>query len=230
MSIILDLIIVGIVVTFIYFGIKNGLVRTTVELLGLIAIIILGSKIADFLADCIFNAFIVDSIADRVNNIFENSGDSGLTTAINDFFDGLPVVMSGSLASHNVTAESLSEAFISDNIEFVTESVVSLLKPPIVAFISLVLAAIIFMVGAFLVKWLSKLCDKLVSMIPLVSEMNKILGATVGGLKGLAISIGFVWLLAAIIGVTANGFVGVTPEVIDKTYIFRLINIINPIL
>ncbi len=216
----LDVVIVAIVVLFTIRGLKSGFVKTTVELVGWVAVVLSTSFLANAVSEWVFDQFISNSIKNSVEQSLIQSGQKGVA----QFFDGLPNFVTNILSAYNVTASSVD---LSGGAQEISASVSNQLKQPIISFVGLIFTVIIFVLGIILVRVLARVCHTVVCRIPIVSGLNRTLGLVSGFAKGVAISVLVVWLLSGLVLMMGN-FLGINYTMLSKTYMFNFINQINP--
>ncbi len=220
MFLLLDIVIVAIVIYFTIRGLKSGFVKTAIELLGWIVVVLSASLLADAVSGWFYDEFISNSIVSSVEQSLTRSGQKG----VGEFFANLPSFVTNILTQYNVSAESVD---LSGGAQDIAASVADQLRQPIISFVGLVFTVIIFVLGIILVRVIANVCHSVVCRIPIISGFNRALGVLSGFAKGVAISIIVVWLLSGLVLMMGN-FLGIDYAIISKTYIFKFINQINP--
>lgn len=91
--------------------------------------------------------------------------------------------------------------------------------------VSIVLLAILCIV----VKIVAKIINGIFSF-SIVGRINRLLGGILGAIKGISFSIAFCFILYLILSFSKNGFLFFTPEVIEKSYVFKFFMGFTPFL
>lgn len=222
MLLVLDIAIVAIIILFTIRGYTSGFVKTAVELLGWIAVVLMASFLANTISSWIYDGLISNSLKSSVEQYISQSGQQG----VDEFFNGLPEYLKNVLSAYNINAQSIN---LSDGAADVSVIVASQLRQPIISIISFFLTVIIFVLGIILVKVLANLCHSVVTRIPIVSGLNRVLGLAAGFVKGAVISLVVVWIISFMV-LFAGEFLGLSYEGLSQTYVFNLFNQINPLI
>jgi len=220
LPIVLDIIAVAIVVLFAIIGYNAGFVKTIIELIGWIAVLLFASVLANQISGFIFDCFISEPIIKSVEKSVAEFGANG----VNEYFNGLPDLIQRLLNAYGINAESVGATIDSNQIAV---AIVEQIKMPIVSLISFIFNVIIFVLGIILVRLLARVCNSVVSRIPLVSGLNRTLGFVSGVAKGFVITAVFCWIFSFFILFT-GGFLGVTYETVCDTQLIRFLNEMNP--
>jgi len=221
LAIILDVVVIAIIVMFAMIGYKSGFVKTAIELLGWIAVLLFASVVANQVSALIFDNLLVDPIKKSIIDFVTESGKNG----IDNFFDGLPEYLTNILNVYNINAQSIN---ITDGAKDISASIIEHLRTPIISLISFLLNLAIFILGIILVKTLAKVCNSVVSKIPIVANLNRLLGFVSGMAKGFVITIVLTWIFSFIL-LFSGGFFGITYDTLGDTYLLKLFNELNPL-
>ena len=222
MAIVLDVIVIAIVVLFAMIGYKSGFVKTLIELIGWVAVLLFATALANKISTFIFDSFISSIIHNAIDDSITEFGHNG----VKEFFNKMPEYLRNLLNAYGVSFESVSESIGIDN---VSSALVEQLKTPIVSLISFLLNVIIFVLGIILVRVLARVCNSVVSRIPLVSTINRALGFVSGVAKGFVISIVICWIFVFVVMFSGDAF-GITGETINDTQLIRYLNELNPLI
>ncbi len=216
---IFDLAIVAIVAIYAFLSAKKGFVRTLVEIVGFIIIILLANKFSPILADYTYNKFIEPAVVGSLQDIQLDDGtiklpENILPDFVNKFL--------GEDFSISNLEEMIAENF-SDSLDAaITSACDTVIKPIVTDVLNLLISVVITMILLFVVKILAGLFNKLLGNF-ILGKTNKILGAVLGMIKGVAIAIIVCSIISAIVGLTKNGIWIFNQSNIDKTIIFKLL-------
>ena len=216
-SIVLDLIVLAIIAVFALISAKRGFVRTLIEIVGFVLVLLLANSVSTPLADFTYDKAVEPSIIKSVEN-FEIQNSAG---ALDEMV--LPEFITTVIGQETITD---FQTKINENINngidtAVTTASQNVIKPLVTSFLSMFFVVVITIVLLFIVNLLAKLINKLFSF-SVVGKLNRSLGAVLGGIKGIIISIVFCTLVALIVSLTENGFLIFTKDAIENTFLFKL--------
>lgn len=220
MPIVLDIIAVAIVVLFAIIGYNSGFVKTIIELIGWIAVLLFASVLANQISGFVFDCFLSKPIITSIEEYIAEFGGNG----VNEYFNNLPDLIQKLLGAYGINADKIGTAIESNQIAV---SIVEQIRVPIVSLISFVFNVIIFVLGIILVRLLARVCNSVITRIPLVSGLNRTLGFVSGVAKGFVITAVACWMFSFIILFT-GGFLGITYETICETQLIMFLNEMNP--
>ena len=217
-SIVLDLIVLVIIAVFALISAKRGFVRTLIEIVGFVLVILLANSVSTPLADYTYDKAIEPTIIKSVEGLeIQNNISSMEANALPDFVAAI------------VGQETITDFQnqINENINSGIDTAIStasqnVIKPITTGILSMLFVVIISIVLLFVVNILAKLINKLFSF-SVVGKVNRTLGAVLGGIKGVIIAIVFCTLVALIVSIIENGFLIFTQEAINNTLIFKLL-------
>lgn len=224
MWILLDLIVIAIVVIFAMISAKKGFVRTLVEVVGFIAVILLANNVSPALSETTYNKFIEPAVVEKATeslgelNVLEMS-----EVQINQ--ESLPTFVY-KILGEDFSLENFQNtinANLSDGLESaMMEASQTVIKPVITEILKVVYMVLIVVVLLVAVKFLAKLLNKLFSF-SFVGKANRTLGAVLGTIKGIAIAVIICSIIGLIVPLTENGFLIFTSSAIESTVLFKLL-------
>ncbi len=227
MSIILDLIIVGIIAVAVIIAANKGFVKSVVQIAGFVLAIVLSfmfsQPIAQFAYDKIVEppvaAIIEETVDERLNETGENIS--------NAVWDVLPEYVKNNSERLGLDRPSLEEnlsASSAETGEAIAATVCDTVVEPIaVSFIKVIATLVLFIVLSILSRFLAKFLNGIFSF-SIIGKANKLLGGVLGLVNGLIYAIIFILLTTFIISVS-GGFLFFTNEAVADTFIFK--NILN---
>ena len=220
---ILDIIIVAFVLLFTVIGLKRGIAKTLFGIICIAAAGILAYIAGKYLAEYVYNTFILKSINESIKASFElDPISSGRISE--GVFDSIPGVLTGLLGSIGITQQGFATSIKSAS--QITEKAVlaavdDVISPMLITFMSIgfiILLYIIFWLILKLVvgKKLLKLFE-----LPVIRWLNALLG----GILGLGEGVLLVFLAAIVIRLAAYFSTGtvIPKEMIDSSYLFKSI-------
>lgn len=227
MSIILDLIVLAIIVLAIIISACKGFVRTLIEIVGFIAVLILATTASKPLANFTYDKFIEPNVVSAVSDSVASTG-AGMTSKvstvqIDNAVEKMPEAVKNLIGTETVEkfTSTLNENVQSGAQTAAEQASQNVIKPLVANILSLLYAFVIFTILIFVVMILAKVLNKAVSF-SIMDKINRILGGCVGAAKGIIVSILFCSVIAAVIALLPNGFWFFTAENIEATVLFKV--------
>ncbi len=228
----IDLAIVLIAVFIIWRSARRGFVRTVIELVGYILAAMISFSLAGIIAQSVYDKSIRPEIIETVEqNISEGANLSEIQTAMQDVMDELPGFITLFSGSNGLSADALSQEMddtISGGVHTAAVSVADQIVQPIaVSGIKAILGSILFTVLMIGVRFISRTLNRLINF-SFLRPINKLLGGLVGVLKAVLILFCAVTIIALLRTYISGADEIFSPQVIDKTYLFKLLYNANP--
>lgn len=224
MWIVLDLIVIAIIAVFALISAKRGFVRTLIEVVGFIAVILLANNVSPMLSETTYNKFIEPAIVEKVTESFGESdllNLSEIKITEKDIPSFVYKILGDDFSLENFQAtinENLGEGI--ENAMY--EASQTVIKPVITEILNVIFMILIIVVLFVVVKFLAKLLNKLFSF-SFVGKANKTLGAILGAVKGIAIAVIFCSIVGLIVPLTESGLLIFTQSAINSTILFKLL-------
>lgn len=220
MSFVLDLIVLAIIAVFALLSAKKGFVRTIIEIVGFVLVILLANNLSPQISDYTYDKLVEPAIVSSVENMQVGENITNLSV------DNMPSFV-GKILGSNFDISGF-ESIINENINngvksAVTSASQTVVKPIVTGIFDLVFTLIITVILLAVVNIVAKLVNKLFSF-SLVGKANKILGAILGIIKGVAISAIICTIISLIVPLTKEGFLIFTQSNIDSSLIFKLLS------
>lgn len=225
MWIILDLIIVAFITVIALISAKKGFVRTIVEIVGFIAVILMANNVSPMLSNATYDKFIQPAIVNSIEEIkVEDQIGESFGNEISK--ENIPKFVN-TLLGDNFKIEDFT-ASINENInnginEAVVEASQTVIKPLVTQVLTLIYTLVIVVVFMVIVKFLAKLLNKLFSF-SLVGKVNKTLGAVLGAIKGIALAVIICSVITLVVSLTPNGIGFLNATTLESTIIFKLLS------
>ena len=227
MAIILDIILVALVVIFILDGFKRGAVRSLVDILGYVVVLIVTLWLSAFIADLIFNSFIKPPLIANVNESLVNTAQQDASSKASSLFASLPGFVSNTLKFYGVSEDSIGLA-VQLSSENAAEEFVEYISPIFISLLKTVGFSVLFVLLMSVFKVFSRTLVRIFRW-PLLRQINELLGAVCGALK-CAILILVVCLILRIMIPTMDNVPKIfSQDTIDSTIIFKNIYYNNPL-
>lgn len=231
MAILYDVALILILAIIIFLGYKRGFIRTVVSLVGYVVSAVLAFLVSQPIANFIFDAFFrnsaIDMISAEVNKI--SAGQTVpqlLDTAIAAIPEKITALASGYVNIDEVKQTILASAPTAGDLSV---TVVDQVIGPIATLVmQTAIFFVLFLVFCIVVKLITRAL-KIVDKLPVVGQANAVLGLLVGIVQAVVFLFLFTCVIALIVQLSGNQLEYINQDVIDKTYIFRLLYEINPL-
>lgn len=215
-----DIIIAVIIVIFIIIGVKCGIGKTVLGIIGLFVTYGVANGLSNWLSQMIYNSFLEQTVVENVNSymssygldyLFENS-----FSALPDWIRWLVSIFGGSSES---VAKYVSQANYAQS--SATDMITQTLETMTVSAIRIVLMIVLFILIYIIVRKLIKLALKAFK-IPVLKQVNGFLGGVLGAFNGVLCVWIFVNVLCIIEQITAND---ITSNELINGFLFRFFSL-----
>ena len=226
MSIILDIIIVLIVLLCIILSAKRGFVRTLVSVVGFVLAIFLAFTLSAPIASSVSQKYIKPAIEEKTLSILSNATGNTVSENAENIWNGLPDFVVNAAASAGLTEDNLGKTLSQSEARtaeaLATEITDEFFLPIAENLVKTILTFVLFVILIVLVSLLARVLNKLFSGF-IFGKFNRLLGGVLGAVKGAVFAVGFCLLISSLVGLCENGFLSITKETIDSTYILSKI-------
>ena len=230
--IIVDICIILIAVFIIYRAAKRGFVRTALELLSYVLAAVLAVSISTSIAQSVFEKKVRPTVVANIeNNLKIKTGTGNTQDLVVSAWQQIPSPVRSIIEVSGFDIHNFSKG-VDKSVDNTAHNAAvtitdDILKPIIVSALKLLLLIVLFIILLILFKLLAKLLNSICN-IPLLKPINKVLG----GILGFAKAVVIIYLVVAIISIAlplSNNKLGFfTPELIEKTFIFKSLYKFNP--
>lgn len=186
-----DIIIISIVVIFAIIGFSRGIAKTLLNFAGLILSAICAFYLSKALAQFIYDTFLQQTI---IANIEQMILDKGTEYALTNSLDAVPqwisAVISFTVGLFGITFNEYEQNMVVVNniTGSIANSIEGALSSVIVTVLTVILVIVLFIILFLIVKRLIKLINR-VFRIPVIKQLNQLLGLLLGAGEGIV----FVW-------------------------------------
>lgn len=223
MNFVLDILIVAIVLICILISAKKGFVRTLVSAVGFVVAIVLAVSLSTPISSSICKEYIKPAVEEKTASILSNSAGNSINEAAGTIWEELPDFVVGAAASQGITEESLGQSILESTANtaqgLATDITDKLFMPIVENLLKGIVTFVLFLILMVVVSLLSRILNKLFSGA-VFGKFNRALGGVLGAVKGLVFACVFCLLISVFVGFSENGFLSITQETIDSTYIF----------
>lgn len=219
----IDIIIVLVLLFFIWSSARRGFVRTIIDIVGYILAMFVAFSISGTIANAAYDNFVKPSMSNAIEERL--SQDSGKTAeqVISDAFDNMPSVITKAAENFGITKESTIDKYsgaIQNNTASAAEAITDYVAGPVIISIFTGVALLIILITLMcIVRVIARAANGVISKIPIVGWLNKVLGAVMGVIKGGLIVILLCVVLTIILNLMQNG-----ADIISQSYILNFVN------
>ena len=184
-----DIIIVAVIVLFALIGVKRGIAKTILNLAGLVITAISAYYLSSFLSQFIYDSFLKQTVITNIQQIIEQNG---IDYALNNCLEAVPQWINGILSFFaGIFGVSLdefeSQLIIPSDISSSTSQVVeSAVAPVVTSVLSIIFVIVLFIIIFIIVKKLIRLALGVFN-IPVIKQINQLLGGIFGLAEGLLV-------------------------------------------
>lgn len=184
-----DIIIVAVIVLFAIIGVKRGIAKTILNLAGLVLTAISAYYLSSFLSQFIYDSFLKQTVITNIQQIIEQNG---IDYALNNCLEAVPQWINGILSFFaGIFGVSLdefeSQLIIPSDISSSTSQVVeSAVAPVVTSVLSIIFVIVLFIMIFIIVKKLIRLASGVFN-IPVIKQINQLLGGIFGLAEGLLV-------------------------------------------
>jgi uncharacterized membrane protein required for colicin V production len=226
MSILADVTMLAIILLCVFLGFHRGFIKSFVEFIGyfvaMFAAILLSNAISVF----IYNTILRDMLIKKISTAISTSAALPAEQKVQTILQALPGFVTNSMGSHGVTSASLGKA-VSNSAASAAPQVADMISPVIIGLTKIIVTVLLFVLLLLAVRFLAKALNT-VFKLPVLHQLNSLLGGVFGLLKGIII----VLLLCAVVQVTIpmmkekdSRFV---QQTVNSSYIFKTVYQNNP--
>lgn len=215
-----DTIIAAIIVIFIIIGVRRGIAKSVLGIIGVFVTYGVANGLSNWLSQIIYHSFLEQTVAENVNNYM---GSYGLDYLLENSFSALPEWIRWLVSIFGGSSESVAKYVSQANYaqSSVTDMITQTLETMTVSAIKIVLMIVLFILISIIVRKLIKLALK-VCKVPVLKQVNGLLGGVLGALNGVLCVWIFVNIFCIIEQITANN---ITSNELIYGYLFRLLSL-----
>lgn len=222
MFIILDLILVGIFALLVFLAFRKGFLKTVLDIVAVILAIVLASALSTPIAQGCYDNFVEDIIINTVkDNVDKTNFDATIAAEeVAEAFEELPPTIVDLADAVGVNFDKLIREADFEDVDVddsVTQLVRKIAEPIAVKIMSaafLVILAIILMLAFKIVVII--ICKA--TNLPVIGSADKLLGAILGGIKGIV----FVGVIAIILEALFSHDNGTMGDMVNESIIIGL--------
>lgn len=221
---IVDIILIAVLIGCIIDGRRKGFAKMVLSVIATVVAFVVAKEYAQPVAAWINDSFVHQSIVNSISNAISESVGSGAAAIANALPDYIVRAAEAvGLTAQGITAELGSNVTAVQAAEQICNAVEGVFVIPA---IEIVAFFIIFAIGSAILRFVASLING-VFKLPLIKSVNKLLGAVLGGVKGI--------IAVLVIGIVLWSVSSIAPEtqfasaVEDSTIIKTALEVLNAI-
>ncbi len=228
MSLVIDILILAIILVAVVVGCKKGFIKISVTAVGIVLSFIVAFAFSATVSNYFYDAILKDKMVSVVSNALEEQGNIAIDSAVDNLFSSNKMILKMSNIC-DVSADDIKLEISGDSSEIATVSQYiegEVIRPTLTFMLRVVFVILLFIILSILFNLLSKLLSKTFSLT-VAKKADPIVGGILGLFMGLILAFIFCILIDTAISLFPNGFIGISAETRDNSYLFRLINYIS---
>lgn len=192
MSIILDIILIAVLVLFVVLAAKKGFAKSLLELIAVVLALFLAYQLSPAVSNGIYDTAVKDNAIEYMEKQFEEIDSSSSVKQAEVTLEAIPDFILSLASSAGIDTAGISKSVATElsgkfNPQDAAEKLEEKAVRPIVTgvlniMIFLLLAVVLIIVLKILAGFIAKIFN-----VPFVGTLNKILGAVLGTIKGVAV-------------------------------------------
>ena len=235
MNYILDIVLIGMLLYFIFESARKGFVRDLIEVVGYFASIYAASLISKRLAPICYEKLFQHSITKAVeSHLTASASSSSAVQQISSYFSSLPKSVEGMANSIGINFSDIISKLGSAEKETGAKLAESIAKNVIGPVVTNICAIVIFFIALSLLLVLVRFVARAIGSmfnIPVIGGFNRFFGGVLGAVKGI-ITLFLICAILALLAslLKANSDTSSFLKAIQSSGIVNLVNRHNPIL
>lgn len=232
MTYILDGAVILIFILAIIIGSHRGFMKSIVQLIGCVLAVLLANMLSPLVAGGLFDTFASDQLQNTLSSSMATVEPESVTEGIGKVLDKLPQPVVHALQAYGLGTpedmlKSVQDSLTNGKDAVVKAVVVGVIRPVAVSLLRALCFAILFILFMIAVFIIARIIGR-VFRLPLLKQMDGLLGAVVGAAEGVLlifVAVTVIQLIAASSDVNKV----ITALDIKKTVIVRMVSEHNPL-
>lgn len=200
MSLTIDFVLLAFVLITVIVSAKKGLVRTVLELVAFVAAILLSAQFCTPMATACYDNVLSARVESKITEELNTQESATAVKQASAVLESLPDFTKWYAEGDDSTVRTLAEQIASGNYSGADAAHLlneNIAKPVCEAVLRAVLFLLLFAVLGAVFDWLAKAVSKLFK-IPIVKNVNALLGGAFGALKGCAVVAALAFMLYSV--------------------------------
>ena len=206
MEYIVDIIILVIFGAIVISSAMKGFFKSLFELAGTLISLAISRALSEGIAPQIFDTFIRKGAETYLGNALGSVGTKDYVLQAQETLNSIPEALNGIMSLMGIDKTAIIEKIQSADLggaNLVESLMTSVVEPVATAVVQFIIFVILAVVIGFVLKIAVKLLDGIIKKLPAVKQLNRVLGAVFGVLRGIIV----VAIISMLIGIVAS-FIG----------------------
>ena len=228
---ILDIAVAVLLILFALIGVRRGFIKSVVRLLGFVLSVVAAAVASMPVAQYVYEAFFYSPIKAMVSQKVQEgvaTAATGLSEQVTAVLSSLPKGVQSLLAMYGTDGNGFSGAAQTGE-ALVTTVMDGVITPLCTALLQVIVFLVLFLVLFLLIRLLGKLLDKVFSSLPLIKQINGLLGGLLGFAEGVLVLFVLCYALQLYMTLTGENSL-LTAEQLNATRLLSWLMNHNPIL
>lgn len=227
MNIIADVVLCSIILLCIVLGFYKGIVKSFVEFVGyfisIIAAVFLGNALSVF----VYNSVLRGIMIKKISTAITTSAALPVEQKVQAVLHAFPNFVTNAMSYRGVTTQSLGKT-LSASAATAAPKVADMLSPVMISLMKVGFTVLIFILLLMVVRLIANMLNTICSL-PLLHQLNSLLGGVFGLLKGVVIVLLLCALVQLAVPMMKVESLQVVQKAINSSYVFKTIYQNNPI-
>jgi uncharacterized membrane protein required for colicin V production len=220
---IIDLIMVLLLILIVYASYRKGFLRSVLSLGGFLLATVVSFIFGKMLAEMLFDSMAKPWLTTLIDEQIVAGTNHNLAVVVDNMYQNLPGYLSGPLemllGSKEQVLANLQSALDGGSVGL-TDAIVGLLRPMLVALLSVLTIIILFLVCMIVIRIVDRLLIQ-VRRIPVIGTFDGLLGGLVGIVKAVIWLVILVFLVKAVILLSADGISWLNSGTVESSFLFK---------
>ncbi|MCL2884055.1 MAG: CvpA family protein [Oscillospiraceae bacterium] len=227
MSLLIDIVLVALFLLGVILGWRHGFIKTAVKIVGFFVALFVAFQLGGLLGGVVYDSAVAPPLHDAVVSRFD-AGSATAQDGVQAALDKLPSFMQSALASaglpdaQTITAKLDVSADASANA--VSSAIIKTLRPILGGLIGVVIGLLLFIGLYIIVCVLARVLNR-VFKLPLLKQINGLLGAVLGLVQGAV----FVLIAVTVLQLIANSGGFVSRDDMANSRVAGWVSSVNPL-
>ena len=221
---IIDLIMVLLLILIVYASYRKGFLRSILSLGGFLLATVVSFTFGKMLAEMLCDSMAKPWLTALIDEQIVAGTNYNLAVVVDNMYQNLPGYLAGPLemllGSKEQVLANLQSALDGGSAAGLTDAIVGLLRPMLVALLSVLTIIILFLICMIVIRIIDRLLIQ-VRRIPVVGTFDGLLGGLVGIVKAVIWLVVLVFLVKAVILLSADGISWLNSETVESSFLFK---------
>lgn len=227
MGILADIIVCAVILLCVLIGFSRGFIKSFIEFIGYFAAMIASVFLANVLSVFVYNTVLRDIMIKKISSAITDSAAMPVEQKVQAVLQTLPKFITNGMGEHGVTTQSLGKT-LSASAASAAPKAADLMSPMVIGLTKVIFTVIIFVLLLMVIRLLAKAVNT-VFKLPLLHEVNSLLGGVFGLLKGILVVLLLCSLLELTVPVTQVKSQEFMQQTLNSSFVFKTLYQNNPI-